>query len=95
MTITVEHLIAEYAAPIATEGGLDASEYATTAEGFASLLLDTADGISPTDQSGVWLTEAAADLDAVARLGDTGAKTQDVLKRIDSALYNAKSDLES
>lgn len=93
-TITVDQLITEYAAPIADAAGLDASEYASTADGLASLLHDTADGLSPMDQTGEWLEGAASDLGAIARLGGTDKKTQEVLRRIDRNLYEAKSDLE-
>ncbi|MFJ3699522.1 hypothetical protein ACIPW9_36260 [Streptomyces sp. NPDC090052] len=90
--ITIDQLIAEYAAPIATAVGLDDGEYDSTAEGLAGLLryaVDQADS-----QTADFLEEAASDLDAVARLGGTGSKTQKVLKRIDGLLYEAKSDLE-
>lgn len=40
------------------------------------------------------LADTAADLDAIARLGDGGPKTQELLKSIDTALYNAVDDLE-
>lgn len=91
---TTDSLIADYAKPIANSVDLTASDYDQTAEGLASLLRDTANRLSPMDQTRDWLDEAAADLDAIARLGDGGAKTQKVLDRIDSTLYEAKSELE-
>lgn len=93
-TVTVASLIAECAGPIADAVGLDASDYDQTASGFASLLRDTANRLSPMDQTRGWLDDSAADLDAIDRLGDDGPKTQELLRRIDSALYEAKSDLE-
>lgn len=91
---TTDSLIAEYAQPIADTVGLDASEYDQTADGLASLLRDTANRLSSMDQTRDWLEDAAADLDAIARLGDGGAKTQKLLDSIDSTLYEAKSELE-
>lgn len=90
--LTVDRLITEYAAPIADTVGDDASEYDATAAGLASLLRYAAD--QADSQTADFLEEAAADLDAVARLGGTDAKTQKVLQRIDSNLYEALSDLE-
>ncbi len=94
-TITTDSLITEYAEPIASSVGLTASEYDRTEEGLASLLCDAADRLSPMDQTGEWLEEAAADLDAIARLGDGGSKTRKLLKRIDATLHEAKSELET
>jgi hypothetical protein len=93
-TITVESLVAEYAEPIASSVDLTASEYDPSAEGLASLLRDTSDRLAPMDQTADWLEGAASDLDAIARLGDDGPKTQELIRRIDSALYEAKSDLD-
>ncbi|MEV0779206.1 hypothetical protein [Streptomyces sp. NPDC050428] len=93
-TITVDQLIAEYAGPIADSVGLTATDYDATAGGLTNLLRDAADRLSSMDQTGEWLEEAAAELDAIARLGDGGPKTQELLKSIDSTLYEAKSDLE-
>ncbi|MEV8398851.1 hypothetical protein [Streptomyces niveus] len=93
-TITVDQLIAEYAEPIAGEVGYDPADYDATAQGLATLLRDVANELSSMDQTSEWLQDAAADLDAIARLGDDGPKAQKLLKRIDSTLYEAKSDLE-
>ena len=92
-TITTDSLITEYAEPIASSVGLTASEYDRTEEGLASLLRDTADRLSSMDQTRDWLEDAAADLDAIARLGDGGSKTQKLFGRIDTTLYEAKSEL--
>jgi hypothetical protein len=91
---TTDSLIANYANPIANGVDLTASDYDHTAERLASLLRDAANQLSPMDQTRDWLDEAAADLDAIARLGDGGAKTQKLLDRIDATLYEAKSELE-
>jgi hypothetical protein len=93
-TVTIESLITEYAAPIADTAGLNASDYDKTAGGLASLLREAAGDLSPMDQTREWLVGAAADLDAIARLGDNSAKAQGLLTRIDAALYEAKSDLD-
>ncbi|MFE2633955.1 hypothetical protein ACFXKF_04035 [Streptomyces scopuliridis] len=92
--VTAESLFAEYAEPIASSVGLTATEYDRTEEGLASLLCDTANRLSPLDQTGEWLEEAASDLDAIARLGSANKKTQRLFTRIDRALYDAKSELE-
>jgi len=91
---TTDSLIADYAKPIANSVDLAASDYDQTAEGLASLLRDAANCLGSMDQTRDWLDAAAADLDAIARLGDGGAKTQRLLDRIDSTLYEAKSELE-
>lgn len=91
---TVDSLIAKYAEPIADSVNLDASEYDKDAEGLASLLRATAGRLGPIDQTGGWLKDAASDLDAVARLGDDGPKTHEVLDRIDSTLYEVRHELE-
>jgi len=93
-TLTVSGLIDTYAQPIADAVTLDHTEYDRTPDGFASLLRDTADQLSAIDQTRDWLEEAASGLDAIARLGDDGDRTQRLLKGIDSALYNAKGELE-
>lgn len=93
-TVTVDQLIAEYAAPIAEIVGLAADDYEATAGGLADLLLNASGQLGSMDQIGEWLKEAAADLEAVDRLGGADKKTQKALKRIDSVLYEAKSDLE-
>ena len=92
-TLTTSDLIDTYAQPIAVTVDLDHTEYERTADGFASLLRDTANRLSPIDSTRDWL-EAAADLDAIARLGDDGDKTQRLLKSIDNTLYEAQSELE-
>lgn len=94
MAITVDSLIDEYAVPIASVVGLTASDYERSAEGLASLLEEAAGRLSSLDQTRDWLTEAAMDLVAVARLGDGGERTRELLGRIDTTLYEAKSDLE-
>ncbi|MBL3664490.1 hypothetical protein JL475_00320 [Streptomyces sp. M2CJ-2] len=91
--ITADNLITEYAEPIADAVGLDHADYPRTADGLATLLRDAADALGSLDQSRDWLEEAADDLNAVARLGDDGPKTQELLKWVDNALYEAKSDL--
>jgi hypothetical protein len=93
-SITIEGLIGEYAVPIAGSVGLAAAEYDRTAEGLASLLRDTADRLGAMDQIRDWLEEAAADLEAVARLGDGGSRTQELLDGVDTTLYEARTDLE-
>ncbi|MFF2852644.1 hypothetical protein ACFVT5_41085 [Streptomyces sp. NPDC058001] len=92
--VTVDGLIAEYAEPIADAVGLDHADYDTTADGLATLLRAAADDLGSLDQSRDWLEEAADDLTAIARLGDGGPKTQELLKRVDNTLYEAKADLE-
>lgn len=94
MAVTINQLIAEYAEPIADIVGLTATDYESSAGGLANLLCDAADRLSSMDQTGEWLTEAAAELNAIDRLGGTGKKTQKLLNNIDSTLYEAKSDLE-
>ena|SRR5882757_7972113 len=91
---TTDSLISEYAEPIADSVGLDASEYDRTPDGLASLLRDTANRLSPMDQTRDWLEDAASDLDAIARLGDGGSRTQKLLDSIDTMLFEAKSELE-
>jgi len=93
-TATIESLIAEYAAPIADVMGLDADDYERTTGGLSTLLSDAADRLTSQDQTRDWLTDAAADLDAIARLGDDGPKTQKLLARIDRTLYEANEDLQ-
>ncbi|MEV4970591.1 hypothetical protein [Streptomyces scopuliridis] len=94
-TVTVDQLIAEYAGPIAELIGLTATDYEASAGGLANLLLAAADEVTSLDQVGDWFREAAADLTAVDRLGDSGdQRTQRLLVRVDSTLYEAKSDLE-
>lgn len=93
-TITIDGLIADYAQPIALSVDLDPTDYDQTPDGLAELLRDTANRLSPMDQTREWLEDAAADLDAISRLGDGGKKTQKLLNRIDSTLYEAKSELE-
>jgi len=46
------------------------------------------------DQTRDWLEDAASDLDAIARLGDGGSRTQKLLDSIDTMLFEAKSELE-
>jgi hypothetical protein len=91
---TTGSLIATYAQPIADSAGLTATEYASTEEGLAALLRDAAEQLTPMDQTGQWLEDAATDLDAIARLGDDGPRTQKLLNGVDAALYEAKTDLE-
>lgn len=93
-TITVESLYSEYAEGIAAAVGLTASEYGVTPDGLASLLRDASGRLSPIDNNRDWLDEAASDLDAIDRLGDGGAKTQDLLRTIDKILYEASGELE-
>jgi hypothetical protein len=93
MATTPDSLFAAYASPIAHSAGIDPADYDRTPDGLASLLRDTAEDMAPTDQTRQWLQDAAADLDAIARLGDDGAKTQELLDRIDATLYEAKRDL--
>ena len=90
-TITIESLIEDFAGTIADEAGLDAADYEPTADGLAKFLKDAAEGFSPTDQE--WLGSAAENLNAIARLGDDGPKTQQLMKSIDSALYQVYADL--
>ena len=92
-TVTVAQLIADYAEPIAGSAGFDPSEYDQDAAGLATLLHDVAEDFSPTDQTRQWLVDAATGLYAIAQLGDDGPKTQELLTRIDSMLYDAKADL--
>lgn len=93
-TITATSLYAEYAAPIANAVNLDPADYEATADGLSQLLTDTAECLSPMDQTRDWLEDAAADLDAIARLGGDDKKTRQLLKRVDSALYDARSELK-
>lgn len=92
-TVAVGDLHAKYAAQIAEAGNLDATDYEPTADGLSQLLRDTAEQLSPSDQTRDWAEDAAADLDAIARLGDDGPKTQRLLKRVGSALYDIRSEL--
>ena len=92
--MTIDSLIAHYAKPIADSAGLDPSDYDKTAAGLASLLSDTSACLSPADQTRDWLEDAAADLDAIARLAHDNPAIQKLLARVDSTLYEAKSDLE-
>lgn len=94
MAITIDNLTDGYAAQIASSVGLTASDYERTANGLADLLRDAADRLGSIDQVIDWLAEAADDLTAVARLGDGGAKEQQLLGRVDTTLYEAWADLE-
>lgn len=91
---TTASLIADYAQPIANSVNLTASDYDQTTEGLAELLRDTAGRLSSLGQTRSWLEDAATDLDAITRLGGNGSKTQAVLQRIDTTLYEARADLE-
>jgi hypothetical protein len=93
-TITIDSLIAAYAQPIALSVDLDPSDYDQTADGLATLLREATTQLRPLDQTAGWLEDAAADLDALARLGGDNPETQKLLSRIDGALYDAKSELE-
>lgn len=94
-TITAVSLFTRYANPIADEAGLDLADYARTASGLASFLRDAARDLDvfPTGQIGAWLDAAAGDLATVAYLSDRDPGAQALLGRVDTALYNATSDL--
>lgn len=94
-TITVESLIANYAQPIADEAGLDLADYDRTPAGLTSLLRDAFCDLDafPTGQIGAWLDAAVGDLATVAYLGDETPGVQTLFARVDTALYNATSEL--
>lgn len=91
--VTVDSLISTYAPSIANEAGVDPADYNPTAGGLASLLRDTAEQLATLDQTRDWLEDAATNLEAIARLGDNGPRTRDLLARISTALYNARGEL--
>ncbi|RSN50503.1 hypothetical protein DMH12_24785 [Streptomyces sp. WAC 04229] len=92
-TVTINSLITDYAQDIAAEAGLDAADYPKTAAGLSKLLTDVAHGISRIDNIHSWLTDAAADLDALHRVDATSDQRNAVLARVDARLYEAHYDL--
>lgn len=93
-TVTIDKLIAEYAEPLATAVGIDLTDDDRTPHGFIQFLQAVADRLSPLDINRERLEEAARALDAIARLGDDGKKTQRLLNRVDRTLYEAREELE-
>lgn len=93
-TSSVGQIIAAYAEPLAVVVGITFDDYYRTSDGFIQLLGDVANRLSPMSQIRDWLDEAADDLKAIARLGDSGEKTRQLLTSIDNTLYEVRADLE-
>lgn len=94
MATTFEEIITKYADRLGTALGVEVTDDDRTRNGFPSLLETCAGRLSPIDQTAGWLTEAASDLDAINRLGDSSTGARKLLAQVNTALYDAARDIE-
>lgn len=94
MTTTFEEIITEYADRIGTAVGIQVTDDDRTRHGFPGFLTTCAQRLSGISQTASWLEEAASDLDAINRLGDTSKKARKLLDTVHDVLYDATNDLE-
>lgn len=93
--ITVDTLIADYAAPIAEAVGITLDADDCTEAGFADLLGAVLNRLSPLGYERECLTGAADILRAVQHLGAKDTKTRKrLLTQADRLLYDANEDLQ-